>query len=562
MSEEMTITVIPKKCVLPAIKEDGTKAKTRVAAYARVSTDFEEQKNSFEAQLEEYQTRIANNPDWEFVRLYSDEGITGTNTKHRDDFKQMIKDALDGKIDLILIKSISRFARNTVDCLATVRALRKKHVYIFFDKENISTEDPKSDSMLTIYASFAEEESKSTSQNVTWGVRKRMAKGQRKMNVATTIGYKADENGKVYVDETTKDIIVQIFNIYAAGYTCRQIASLLMSQGIKTGTGKSQWTAVDVSKILSNEKYIGQFIMQKTVTIDVLEHKVVKNDGIVEKFIADNHHEAIIDKDKFNEIQAIKKHRFERNDNNNPDINLLNGLFFCESCLRKMKLITVHPNSKYAKRVFTCKTTVKSSPNYRNCDCLNTIDHLLVNKAIGAILSKFYDAAKSIDNTVIETYDAAVKDILMKIDEYKNLIKEAEIKMATLIKLQLEEKDITKYQIEFNNIKSNVDFYKSQINKLETSIGEENKKYIIQKKVEDYLSKGNISYEIIKTFIRGAVRRKDNSIRFIIGDESIEINESTIVGLLNVKPIFTSTAVNDKTTLQFDVIRIGGNKNV
>ena len=183
MDNITTITVIPKKEILAINPTTGNVIKRRVAAYARVSTDLEDQKNSFNAQLEEYTTRISKNPTWEFVKLYSDKGISGTSTKHRVGFQRMIKDALDGKIDLILVKSISRFARNTVDCLKTVRELRKKNVEVYFDKESISTNDTKVDMMLTIFASFAQEESKSISENVKWGVRKRMAKGQRKMNV-------------------------------------------------------------------------------------------------------------------------------------------------------------------------------------------------------------------------------------------------------------------------------------------------------------------------------------------------------------------------------------------
>ena len=176
MENITTITVIPKKQVLSINPTTGDVVKKRVAAYARVSTDLEDQRNSFNAQLEEYTTRIGKNPSWEFVKLYSDQGISGTSTKHRVGFQRMIKDALDGKIDLILVKSISRFARNTVDCLKTVRDLRKKNVEVYFDKEAISTNDTKVDMMLTIFASFAQEESKSISENVKWGVRKRMAK--------------------------------------------------------------------------------------------------------------------------------------------------------------------------------------------------------------------------------------------------------------------------------------------------------------------------------------------------------------------------------------------------
>lgn len=177
MTEGRKIIVIPKVETPTIDVSTGERKKKRVAAYARVSTDMEDQKNSLETQKAEYTKRIRENPEWEFVELYFDEGITGTNTKRRDGFNRMIKDALSGKIDLILVKSISRFARNTIDCIATKRALQDKGVEIFFEKENISSLDSSSETMLTIYASFAQEESRQISTNVTWGIRSKMRQG-------------------------------------------------------------------------------------------------------------------------------------------------------------------------------------------------------------------------------------------------------------------------------------------------------------------------------------------------------------------------------------------------
>ena len=247
--------VIPKK-VAPVIDvETGIKLKKKVAAYARVSTDMEDQKNSFKAQLEEYESRIGKNPDWEFVELYSDEGISGTSTKHREGFLRMVDDAIAGKIDLILVKSISRFARNTVDCLSIIREFRKHDVEVWFDKEAISTNNRKIDMMLTVYASFAQGESESISENVKWGIRKRMAKGQRKMHTSTTLGYVTDPDGKVVIDESEVEIVEEIFNLYIFGYSMNDICKTMEERGFKTGKGNAQWKLADVLRILNNEIY-------------------------------------------------------------------------------------------------------------------------------------------------------------------------------------------------------------------------------------------------------------------------------------------------------------------
>lgn len=556
MDNATTITVIPKKEVLAINPTTGNIVKRKVAAYARVSTDLEDQKNSFNAQLEEYTTRIGKNPTWEFVKLYSDKGISGTSTKHRVGFQKMIKDALDGKIDLILVKSISRFARNTVDCLKTVRELRKKNVEVYFDKEAISTNDTKVDMMLTIFASFAQEESKSISENVKWGVRKRMAKGQRKMNVKTTLGYKTNHEGKVIVDESTKDIVIQVFNLFAAGYTYREIAQVMTDRGVKTGTGKDVWKVYDIDKIISNEKYVGDFVMQKTCVVDFLDHKAVKNNGVEEKYIFQNHHEAIIDRQTFNEIQSLRKAKFTKGNNGSSKVNLISKIFYCERCLRNMKVITVHPGTTYSKRIFTCKVNNKTSPHYKDCDAPLTIDYNLMNIAINEVFAKYNNLPKEIDSTINDTYRSSIQSIVEKITEYKTLIIEAEEKMSTLIKLQMEEDDVLKYQGEFNIQKANVNHYKDEIAKLEQIISKEGKEYLIKEKINQYIAEGTITSEILSEVLKAVIRRRDNSIRFVIGDKPVQVDNATIDKLLELEPIYTSCVTDKTNTLLFDVIKL------
>jgi DNA invertase Pin-like site-specific DNA recombinase len=209
-----------KVTMLPPTIDRQTKAafteqrKKRVAAYARVSTNMEEQLTSYEAQVDYYTKHITNNPAWQLIKVYCDEGISATNTKHREGFNQMVADALAGKIDLILTKSVSRFARNTVDSLTIIRQLKEKNVFVYFEKENIDTGDAKGELLLTIMSSLAQEESRSISENVLWGKRKRMAEGQVSICYGNFLGYKKGENGKPEIVESEAEIVRLIYSCY------------------------------------------------------------------------------------------------------------------------------------------------------------------------------------------------------------------------------------------------------------------------------------------------------------------------------------------------------------
>ena len=235
----------------------------RVAAYARVSTDSEEQLTSYEAQVDYYTKYIHERQDWEFAGLYTDEGISATNTKKRDGFKQMVSDALAGKIDLIITKSVSRFARNTVDSLSTVRKLKEKGVEVYFEKENIYTFDGKGELLITIMSSLAQEESRSISENVTWGVRKRMADGKVSLPYARFLGYEKGEDGLPKIVESEAAIVRQIYRHFMEGKTPSAIAKLLECDGIPSPGGSKVWQVATVRSILTNEKYKGDALLHK-----------------------------------------------------------------------------------------------------------------------------------------------------------------------------------------------------------------------------------------------------------------------------------------------------------
>jgi site-specific DNA recombinase len=234
----LNVRVIPASIRRQSANGAPLTTNRRTAAYARVSTDSEEQLTSYEAQVDYYTKYIKERPDWEFVGIYTDEGISATNTKKRDGFKQMVADALDGKIDLIITKSVSRFARNTVDSLVTVRQLKEKGVEVYFEKENIYTLDSKGELLITIMSSLAQEESRSISENVTWGQRKRMADGKISLPYAQFLGYEKGENGLPRIVESEAEIIRMIFRSFMEGKTPSAIAKHLESEEIPSPSGK------------------------------------------------------------------------------------------------------------------------------------------------------------------------------------------------------------------------------------------------------------------------------------------------------------------------------------
>lgn len=279
--------------------------KKRVAAYARVSTEQDEQQSSYEAQVDFYTRHIKSNPDWEFVEVFADRGITGTNTKNRENFNRMIDLALNGGIDIILTKSISRFARNTVDTLQTVRELKAVGVEVRFEKENLHTFDPKCEMMLTIMSSLAQEESRSISENVRWGKQKSMRDGKVSLAYSRFLGYKKGADGRPEIVEEEAAIIRKIYDLFLSGKTINEIAAILTSMGVLTPAGRTKWSVSTVRSILSNEKYKGEALLQKTFTVDYLTKEVRKNNGEVPSVRVRNSHEPIIEPEVFDRVQEI-----------------------------------------------------------------------------------------------------------------------------------------------------------------------------------------------------------------------------------------------------------------
>lgn len=303
------VRVIPATIHRTSAQSAQPNTKRRTAAYARVSTDSEEQLTSYEAQVDYYSKYIKERPDWEFAGIYTDEGISAVNTKKRDGFNKMVADALTGKLDLIVTKSVSRFARNTVDSLSTVRKLKEKGVEVFFEKENIYTFDGKGELLITIMSSLAQEESRSISENVTWGQRKRFADGKVSMPYKRFLGYEKGEDGTPKIIESEAEVVRLIYRLFIEGKTSSAIAKHLAFSSIHSPGGKKQWQVATVNSILTNEKYKGDALLQKSFTVDFLSKKTKENEGEVPQYYVQNSHPAIIEPDEFDAVQAELERR-------------------------------------------------------------------------------------------------------------------------------------------------------------------------------------------------------------------------------------------------------------
>lgn len=278
LNKNITVILARKRVGNTVTAEE--KPKLRVAAYCRVSTDSDEQASSYEVQVEHYTQFIQKNPEWELAGIFADDGISGCNTKKRSEFIRMIEECMAGRIDMIITKSISRFARNTLDCLKYIRELKEKNIPVFFEKENINTMDSKGEVLLTIMASLAQQESQSLSQNIKLGLQYRYQNGEVQVNHNRFLRYTKDEDGYMIIEPTEAEVVKRIYREYLEGSSLLQIGRGLEADGILTAAGKVKWRPETLRKILQNEKYIGNALLQKTYTVDFLNKKRVQEEMV------------------------------------------------------------------------------------------------------------------------------------------------------------------------------------------------------------------------------------------------------------------------------------------
>lgn len=275
----------------------------RVAAYCRVSTKQEEQLNSYETQVRYYTDRINREPGWKLAGIYADKGITGTSMKKRDEFNKLIRQCKRGKVDMIIVKSISRFARNTLDCLKITRMLRELKVDVYFEEQNLHSIDPSSEFYISIYGSVAQSESENISHNVAWGKARSAKDGNVFFAYKSFLGYRRGADGKPEINPEQADTVRRIYDRFLAGNSLQQIANGLTADGIPTPMGKAVWQASVVQSILSNEKYKGDALLGKTYVEDCISKKVRVNAGERPQYYVENNHPAIIDAATFARVQ-------------------------------------------------------------------------------------------------------------------------------------------------------------------------------------------------------------------------------------------------------------------
>ncbi len=353
------VRVIPATIQKTSAQSSQQSTIRRTAAYARVSTASEEQLTSYEAQVDYYTKYIKEREGWKFVKIYTDEGISATNTKKRDGFNKMVADALTGKIDLIVTKSVSRFARNTVDSLSTIRKLKEKGVEVFFEKENIYTFDGKGELLISLMASIAQEESRAISSNVKWGLRKRFSDGKVSMPYKRFLGYEKGEDGLPKIVEEEAQTVRLIYRMFIEGSTPSSIARQLAAAGILSPGGKKVWQVQTVKSILTNEKYKGDALLQKKFTIDFLTKTTKVNEGEIPQYYVQNSHPAIIDPDEFDVVQAEIERRKKLG---RPDAcqSPLSTKLICGDCGGYYGSKVWSSNTKYRKVVWQCNDKYKS----------------------------------------------------------------------------------------------------------------------------------------------------------------------------------------------------------
>lgn len=343
--------------------------KKKVCAYCRVSTDFEDQRTSYYSQINHYTDMIKKNKNWVFAGIYADDGITGTQIKNRLEFIRMIEDCQDGKIDIIIAKSISRFARNTVDTLNTVRMLRDLNVDVFFEKENIHTLQMDSEMFLTLYSAFAQAESESTSQNVKMGYRAKMKRGEACGKIAC-YGYIWDKtNKKIIINEREAKVIRKIFNYYINGMGSSLITKQLNNDHVPTAMGKGIWHSGVIKSILKNEKYVGDLCGQKTFVVSPISHKSEKNRGQLPKYYVKEHHPAIINRSVWDKTREIY---------NSRSIKIKEGKEYCDKYSLRYTFSSIifcgNCNQTYTRRVspYVNHDGVKHNHIYWYCSSSNS----------------------------------------------------------------------------------------------------------------------------------------------------------------------------------------------
>ncbi|MGN0607155.1 MAG: recombinase family protein [Oscillospiraceae bacterium] len=393
----------------------------RVAAYCRVSTDTDEQATSYEMQISHYEEYIRSKPEWELVNVYADDGISATSTKNREEFNKMIDDCKKGLIDMIITKSISRFARNTVDCLNYIRMLKDINIPVYFEKESINTMDAKGEVMITIMASLAQQESESLSQNVKLGMQYRFQQGKPMINTTCFLGYDKDEEGNLVINPEEAEIVKRIFREYLDGASCIAICKGLERDSIKTSRGNERWHDTTIRKILENEKYMGDLLLQKTYTIDFLSKKRIKNNGDMPQYYVESNHDPIVSRETFMLVQEEIARRGTLRDNQGRRRGYsakycMTGITYCACCNELFKRIIWNIHGK-KKAVWRCGSRLN---DHTTCSARSVHEDKLQKAFVEALNQMIGDSGEYLQilqENLEETLTVGKSAGIIKIDE-------------------------------------------------------------------------------------------------------------------------------------------------
>lgn len=488
MNENVTLIPARRRAGSRIITKEE-KPKLRVAAYCRVSTDSDEQAGSYEVQVQHYTDYIERNADWELAGIYADDGISGTNTKKREGFNEMIDDCMAGKIDMVITKSISRFARNTIDCLKYVRQLKEKNIAIVFEKENINTLEASGELLLTIMASLAQQESASLSQNVKLGLQFRYQEGKVQVNHNHFLGYTKDEDGNLIVDEEEAKIVRRIYLEFLNGASLRDISEGLERDKIKTGGKREKWHQSTILGILKNEKYIGDALLQKTITTDFIEKTRIKNDGTAPQYYVKDSQEAIISRDVHAQVQEELVRRanlFSGEDGKKRRIYsskyALSSICTCSKCGDIYRRIAWNNRGKRST-VWRCCTRVENGP--AACDAATVPEEELQRATVKAINSAIKCSASMLEILSANLKIVSADDDSGELEQINELLK---VKQKELVKLAHANKDYTA-------ITSEIDSLQEKKQKILVKKAQTEGVKIRIKEMQDFLSESNQELE-------------------------------------------------------------------
>ena len=531
----MDVKVIPKKTVTviqPSVDRTVNRSKydqLRVAAYCRVSTNSDEQLTSYKMQKKVYTELIQEKPEWCMAGIYADEGISGTRADKRDEFQRMIRDCYNHKIDYIITKSVSRFARNTAECIEFVRRLKALGIGVIFEEQNCDTLKCDSELLLTIHAGFAQAESESMSRNITWSFRKKFEQGEVVFNYTKMVGYKKGADGQPEIIPEEAEIIKDIYTMFLAGMTLREIRDKLHEEGVELRCGKVKWSISTIQNILRNEKYCGDAILQKTITVDPISKIHKKNTGEAPMYYVKDNHVGIIDRETFNRTQEEIARRL----NVRPSTDKLSvtgqgkysryaltDILRCAECGTKFRRVTWSKKGK-KKVVWRCCNRLDYGTQF--CKTAPTIEENEIQNAVVRAMSKLSTDELNEFNAIMEAsigealginVDAAERDMLT------TRIKQLETEMMSKIDMSIGQGlSIEDSESEFKRISDEISQLTSRLNALnEQGKTDEDR----QRRIEDVKAGSEQFKDCTTVYNDTAVRKMIECIR-VYSDGALDV---------------------------------------